>query len=138
MKALFGYIRMREATGNSRAFLYFASGFNFAAALVLVVLARVAPQLLGVDALSSSQLVYVDLAALLVVGYGIGYVLGGWDLSRFWPYVSLGALGKAGVAALVLVYYLRGHTEHLVMLLAATDAVFAVLFVRLLRAHGTA
>ena len=133
---MFGYTRMGPATGGRKTFLYVAGAFNFGAALVLVLLARFAPHLLGVDAPSASQLLYVDLTALLVVGFGIGYVLGGRDLERFWPFLSLGALGKAGVAALALIYFVSGDTGALVLLLAAGDAVFAVLFVRLLRAHA--
>jgi len=135
---MFGYTRMGPATGGRKTFLYVAGAFNFGAALILVVLARFAPHLLGVDAPSASQLLYVDLTALLVVGFGVGYVLGGRDLERFWPFLSLGALGKAGVAALALIYFVSGDTGALVMLLAAGDAVFAVLFVRLLRASQIA
>ena len=135
---MFGYTRMGPATGGRKTFLYVAGAFNFGAALVLVLLARFAPHLLGVDAPSASQLLYVDLTALLVVGFGVGYVLGGRDLERFWPFLSLGALGKAGVAALALIYFVSGDTGALVMLLAAGDAVFAVLFVRLLRASQIA
>lgn len=138
MIGLFDFARMKPATGGSRTFLYAAGAFNFVAALILVVLARLAPQLLGVDPLSSSQLIYVDLFALLVVGFGIGYALGGVDLVRFWPFISLGVVGKAGVAAIALVYFVTGNTGPLVVLLAAGDAVFAVLFVRLLRAHADA
>jgi hypothetical protein len=138
MIGLFDFARMKPATGGNRTFLFVAGAFNFAAALLLVVLARLAPQLLGVDPLSSSQLMYVDLAALLVVGFGIGYVLGGVDLARFWPFISLGVVGKAGVAAIALVYFVTGNTGLLVVLLASGDAVFAVLFVRLLRSHARA
>jgi hypothetical protein len=136
MIGLFDFTRMKPATGGNRTFLYAAGAFNFAAALILVVLSRLAPQLLGVDPLSSSQLMYVDLFALLVVGFGIGYTLGGVDLARFWPFISLGVVGKVGVAAIALVYFVTGNTGLLVVLLAAGDAVFAVLFVRLLRAHA--
>jgi hypothetical protein len=136
MSGLFGHHGMRRATAGGRAFLYFAGGYNFIAALIVVALARTAPQFLGVDPLSSSQLFYVDLVALLVVGFGIGYTLGGVDLARFWPFVSLGALCKTGVAALALAYFVTGDTGPLVILLAAGDAVFAVLFVRLLGAHA--
>jgi hypothetical protein len=133
---LFGFASMKPATGGNRTFLYVAGAFNFGAALILVTLARVAPPLLGVDAPSASQLLYVDLAALLVAGFGTGYVLAGVDLARFWPFISLGALCKAGVAALALGYFVAGRTGPPVVLLAAGDAVFAVLFVRLLRAHA--
>jgi hypothetical protein len=53
---------MRQATGGSRTFLYVAGAYNFGAALILVLLARTAPHLLGVDMLHASQLLYVDLA----------------------------------------------------------------------------
>jgi hypothetical protein len=135
---LFNFARMKPATGGDRTFLFVAGAFNFTAALILVVLARLAPQLLGVDPLSSSQLIYVDLCALLVVGFGVGYALGGADLARFWPFISLGVVGKAGVAAIALAYFATGNTGPLVLLLASGDAVFAVLFVRLLRAHAIA
>lgn len=137
MSTLFGHTAMRQATGGSRAFLYVAGAYNFGAALILVLLTRVAPQLLGVDMLHASQQLFVDLAALLIFGFGFGYVLGGVDLARFWPLIALGALCKAGVAVLAAVYFVTGNTGLLVMLLAAGDAVFAILFVRLLRMHAT-
>ena len=127
---------MRQATGGSRSFLYVAGAYNFGAALLLVLLARNAPQLLGVDALHASQLLYVDLTALLIGGFGVGYVLGGVDFARFWPYVALGALCKVGVTVLAGAYFVTGNAGPLVMLLAAGDAVFAIIFVRLLRAHA--
>lgn len=138
MNGLFGFARMSPATAGPRVFLYFAGAFNLGAALILVLLARFAPQLLGLDPPSASQLLYVDLFALLVAGFGIGYVLGGVDLPRFWPFIALGALCKAGVAALALLYFATGNTGALVLMLAAGDAAFAVLFVRLLRAHAAA
>jgi len=136
LSTLFSYQGMRQATGGSRTLLYVAGAYNFGAALILVLLARVAPQWLGIDVLHAGQLLYVDLAALLICGFGLGYVLGGADLARFWPFISLGALCKAGVALLAAVYFLNGDAAPLVMLLATGDAVFAILFVRLLRAHA--
>jgi hypothetical protein len=138
MNGLFGFAGMSPATAGNRAFLVLAGAFNFAAALIVVLLARLAPQVLGVDAPSASQLLYFDLFALVVAGFGLGYVLGGTDLTRFWPFIALGAVCKAGVATLVLAYFLTGSTGPLVLMLAALDAVFAVLFVRLLRAHAAA
>ena len=58
------------------------------------------------------------------------------DLARFWPYIALGALCKAGVAVLAGAYFVTGNAGPLVMLLAAGDAVFALFFIRVLRAHA--
>jgi hypothetical protein len=45
-------------------------------------------------------------------------------------------IGKAGVVAITFLYFVTGNAGPLVALLASGDAVFAVLFVRLLRAHA--
>jgi hypothetical protein len=133
---LFNYTRMKPAIGGSKNFLYFAGVFNFVAALILVVLARLAPDVIGLDPVTRSQMLFVDLSAWLVVGFGIGYVLGGFDLARFWPFIALGAVGKAGVVLLVTPYFLLGATGPLIALLVVGDGIFAFLFVRLLRAHA--
>jgi hypothetical protein len=132
---LFNYTRMKPAIGGSKNFLYFAGVFNFVAALILVVLARLAPDVIGLDPVTRSQMLFVDLSAWLV-GFGIGYVLGGFDLTRFWPFIALGAVGKAGVVLLVTPYFLLGATGPLIALLVVGDGIFAFLFVRLLRAHA--
>ena len=135
---LFGYDRVRPATRTARALLYVAAAFNVVAAVLVVALARTAPQVLGIEPLYAGQLLYLDLSALLIAGFGAGYALAGRDLARFWPFVALGAACKCGVAALALAYFLTGQAGLLVMSLATGDGFFAVLFVRLLRQHGAA
>lgn len=134
---LFDIRGMRPATAAQRGFLYLAAAFNFVAGVLVVLLARAAPQWLGVDPLSGSQLFYVDLFAWLVVVFGLAYALGGRDLTRFWPFITMGAVGKAGVTALALAYFATGRTGPLVMMLATCDAIFAVVFVRILRAQSS-
>ena len=133
---LFDFREMQPATAGQRAFLYAAGGFNLVAAAVLLLLSRGAPQWLGVEPPAVSQQFYVDLFAWLVVAFGVGYALGGRDLARFWPFIAMGAVGKAGVAALALAYFVTGATGLLVMALATCDAIFAVVFVRILRAQS--
>ena len=133
---LFDFRGMRPATASQRAFFYLAGGFNLVAAAAVVLLARMAPQWLGVEPPAVSQQFYVDLFAWLVVAFGVGYALGGRDLPRFWPFIAMGAVGKAGVAALALAYFVAGATGPLVMTLATCDAIFAVVFVRILRAQS--
>lgn len=135
---LFGYDRVRPATRTARALLYVAAAFNVVAAVLVVALARTAPQVLGIEPLYAGQLLYLDLSALLIAGFGAGYALAGRDLARFWPFVALGAACKCGVVALALAYFLTGQAGLLVMSLATGDGFFAVLFVRLLRQHGAA
>jgi hypothetical protein len=135
---LFGYQHLRHATPSARALLNVAAAFNITAAVLVVALARNAPQVLGIEPPQMGQLLYVDLAALLIAGFGVGYALAGRDLVRFWPFVALGTACKCGVAALALDYFLTGQAGLLVMALASGDALFAVLFVRLLRQHGAA
>lgn len=133
---MFDFQGMRPATGGQRTFFYVAAIFNLVAAAVLVLLARTAPHLLGLSPPDVSQLFYVDLFAWLVLAFGLGYALGGRDLPRFWPYIAMGSLGKAGVAALALAYFVAGGTGPLVMALASGDAIFAILFARILRAQS--
>jgi hypothetical protein len=135
---LFGFDRVRPATPTARALLYVAAAFNVVAAVLVVALARTAPRVLGIEPLYAGQLLYLDLSVLLIAGFGAGYALAGRDLARFWPFVALGAACKCGVAVLALAYFLTGQAGLLVMLMAAGDALFAVLFVRLLRQHGDA
>jgi hypothetical protein len=132
----FDYARMRPATPSARALLYVAAAFNVGAALLVVALARKAPQVLGIEPLQAAQRLYPDLSALLITGFGAGYALAGRDLTRFWPLVALGAACKCGVTVLALAYVLAGQAGALVMSLASGDALFAMLFVRLLRRHG--
>jgi hypothetical protein len=133
---LFGYTRMHPATAGSRSFLYFAAAFNFGGAALLATLARMAPEMLGMGAPPPGALLFVDLAAVLIAVFGVGYALGGRDLVRLWPCVALGALSKAGVAVLVVACALGGEVAPLFLAVAVADATFAVLFIRLLRSHA--
>ena len=132
---MFGFSGMRPATAGQRRLLYVAAAFNFVAGVLVVLLARAAPQWLGVDPFSGSQLFYVDLFAWLVLAFGLAYALGGYDLPRFWPCIAMGVFGKVGVAALALAYFLADRTGPLVMMLASGDAIFAVVFARILSAQ---
>lgn len=134
----FGYERMRPASRPARALLYTAAAFNVGAAVLVAALAREAPHVLGIEPLRAGQWLYLDLSALLIVGFGAGYALAGRDLARFWPFVALGTVCKCGVAVLALAYFFAGQAGLVVMTLASGDGVFAVLFVRLLSRHGAA
>lgn len=127
---------MQPATRGNRIFLYVAGLFNLVVGLMIVVLARSAPDWLGLEVTSTSQLLYVDLFAVVIIGFGAGYALGGRDLARFWPFVALGALAKAAVVLVVFPYVLSGHASPLTAVLASGDAIYVLMFVRLLRARA--
>jgi len=124
---------VQPAGSGIRAFLYVAASFNFVAAALVVVLVRVAPHAHGLEPMRGGQLFYADLVALLVAGFGVGYALAGRDLARYWTFLALGAALKSGVALLVLAYFAAGQSALLIVLLAAGDFCFAVLFVLILR-----
>jgi len=134
---LFIYSKMSPATPSQRRLLYAGGIFNLAAAASLALLARLSPHWLGLDPLVASQLAYVDLFAALVLAFGWGYALGGFDLLRFWPFVAMGVLAKGMVVALILGNFALGHAAVLPALLACCDALFACLFYRLLRQQGS-
>jgi hypothetical protein len=133
---LFDYAGMHAAGNGSKLFLYAAGGFNVFAALSLLVLSRLAPGLLGLDPMSLSQFIYVDLFSAAVLAFAVGYALAGCDLPRFWPLVAMGTMIKAMVALIAWTYFVLDATGALPALLASGDALFAVFFYRLLRAHA--
>lgn len=124
-----------DAGRGGRRLMYVAAAFNFGAALTLPLLARHAPQVLALDPMTASQLVFVDLFAALVAAFGIGYALGGIDLARFWPLVALGVVGKGFVVVVAGGWYFAGALGTLPALLAVGDGVFAALFHSLLRSR---
>jgi hypothetical protein len=124
---------VRDTPATTRRLLYVAAAFNLAAVPIIVVGARYAPALLGLDPTSARQRLYVDLFAWLIACFGFAYGLAARDLPRFWPLVALGALAKAGVVVLAFAYFLTGHASVLVALLATGDAVFTGAFVQALR-----
>jgi len=128
--------KMAPADPASKKLLYLAAAFNLLAGLLVLLFVHQAPALVGLQISDASQLMYVDLVAWLVTCFGLGYALGGYDLQRFWPFIAMGALGKLGVVALVIGYFACGHAGLLVALLSLGDLLFAILFVRLLRAHA--
>ncbi|MCM2310663.1 MAG: hypothetical protein NDI84_04590 [Steroidobacteraceae bacterium] len=134
---LLGYTGMRPAGARTRALLYVAAAFNLVTAPLIVALARLAPQSLGVGAVQGVSLLFVDLAALLIAGFGWGYALAGRNLPVYWPMLAIGAVLKAGVVLVAFGHYAAGSAGPLVALLAAGDAVFALLFVGVLRRHGS-
>jgi len=135
---LFTYRAMRPADEAGRRMLYVAGAFNFIAGLGVAALVRIAPGLIGLTPPAPSQLMFIDLFIGLVVSFGVGYTLAARDLTRFWPYVALGAPAKAIVVMVTFVHFAFGDIGPLFPALVCGDAIFAVLFYRVLARHAAA
>jgi hypothetical protein len=133
---IFQHTGMRPATPGTQRMLAIAALFNFFAAGVIVFLSRIAPQMIGLEAPSASQQMFVDLTAASVFCFGLGYGLGGRNLPIFWPFVALGILGKSAFVLIVAVNFFAGATGWLPLALVMCDAAFAVLFFQALNAHS--
>jgi hypothetical protein len=118
--------------------------FGIAAAANLLVAASMSlgqrwfAALLGLDPITGTNIVLVDLAAVLIAAFGYGYVGIALDPVRFRPLIALGAWGKLAAVATVLVGALS--IPHLWRLLAliSGDGPFAVLFLDYLRRTAVA
>ena len=83
---------------------------------------------LGLDPITGTNVVLVDLAAVLIAGFGYGYARIALDPVRYRPLIAVGALGKTAAVATVFAGALT--TTHLWRLtgLIGGDLVFAALF----------
>lgn len=75
---------------------------------------------------------YPQMAAALVATFGLGYHLVARNVTRNHGIVVIGAIGKTGLFALFLAYYLAGRLPVLPLVIVFGDLVFAALFVRFL------
>lgn len=123
---------MTQTSPRIRRFFYISGVFNFVAVGLILIMVRVAPQVFGVVPLQGSQLLFVDLFGLLAAGFGLGYVLAGYQPWKYWPFILLGALCKLGVFAIVAAYFSRNDAGVIMLVLASGDGLFAVLFLYLL------
>jgi len=113
--------------------------FGVAAAANLLVAASMSlgqrwfVALLGLDPIAGTNVVLVDLAAVLIAAFGYGYARIALDPVRFRPLIALGAWGKLAAVATVLFGALT--VPHLWRLLAliSGDVAFALLFLDYLR-----
>ena len=103
--------------GGSRALLYVAGAFNFGAAL--------APRAAGATGArrcwasmrrAPASCCMSTSAPCWSPAFGIGYVLGGADLARFWPFIAHGSRRQGGVSLhSALAYFVTGNTGPLVI-----------------------
>jgi hypothetical protein len=108
--------------------------FGVAAAANLLVAAAMSVgqgwfvAVLALDPITGTNVVLVDLAAVLIAGFGYGYARIALDPARFRPLIGVGALGKAAAVATVVAGALAiPHLWRLAGLIGG-DLVFAALF----------
>lgn len=89
-----------------RTFFVAAGIFNFAAGLPLLIIPDVMLSTLGVAA--PEDLLFHRMAGLLIVCFGVIYVLIGREPTRYRPLAWLGIAGKAGVVVLFTQAWIAG------------------------------
>ncbi len=113
--------------------------FGIAAAANLLVAASMSlgqrwfVALLGLDPITGTNVVLVDLAAVLIAAFGYGYPRIALDPVRFRPLMALGAWGKLAAVATVLAGALAVPHLWRLFALVSGDVVFALLFLDYLR-----
>ena len=89
-------------------------------------------ELLGVLPAPTEPL-FVQLFAWLVIVFGVGYFWVSRDASGNVPIIKLGLLGKASVVLVCLAATVMSTVSWQVLILAAGDLLYAILFWRALR-----
>ncbi len=111
--------------------LVVASFFNWGAGGSLLLAPKFFLTLLQVEPFTEIFL-FVRLAGLLVVGFGVGYWVAAGDLERNRSWIEIGAAAKLGVVLLCGVYAVLQPQLLPIFLLTLADLFFAILFARLL------
>jgi hypothetical protein len=117
----------------ARTLFSIAAGFNFAMAASLLFLRNQFLPILQLDAVTGTNLVFVDVAAALIASYGGAYVCVARDAHTYRVYIPLGVVGKLMVVAFVCWPWLPGEVSWRLPALASSDLVFASLFADYLR-----
>ena len=88
---------------------------------------------LRLDPIVGTNVVLVDLAAVLIGAFGYGYARIAFDPARYRPLIAIGAWGKLAAVATVLLGAIIGPHLWRLFALVSGDVVFAVLFLDYLR-----
>jgi hypothetical protein len=113
--------------------------FGIAAAANLLVAASMSlgqawfVAVLALDPVSGTNVVLVDLAAVLIAFFGYGYARVALDPARYRPLIAVGAWGKLAAVATVLVGALTAPHLWRLFALVSGDVAFAALFLDYLR-----
>ena len=121
--------------GVMRAMFLSGAVFNWLVGLGLLFDAGLLFELFSVSPTPTEPL-FVHLFAWLVIVFGVGYYWISRDPPGNVPIIRLGMLGKASVVLVCLAAVVMGTASWQLMILAAADLVYAILFWRAMRALG--
>jgi hypothetical protein len=112
--------------------LYSAAVFNWLACLILLPSTGISSALGFTPLMTNGPFDHFALLAIALFGYG--YWMAAGDPVGNRGIILLGAIGKVGVVAILFGHhFLVGDVNLRLALLALGDALYAVLFIRLLR-----
>lgn len=118
---------------SQRGIFFTAALFNWSVAGGLMLAMPLVESLLGLDPVTVGSKVFVDLFAVLVIAFGVAYLMLAIDFHRYRPFAALGIGAKLAVVAAVLWHYLAGHIGWPLLALSGGDLIYAGLFMALLR-----
>lgn len=120
---------------NSNPKLFFSAAmFNWFVALVFLFSYQSAFKLLGITPIPDNP-IYLHLFAILVAMFGWAYYQAGKDFTANRNLIELGTIAKIVVFLLPFGYFLVGLISWQLPLLASVDLLYALLFIRALKAQ---
>jgi hypothetical protein len=117
----------------ARGLFGLAAVANLAVACVFLFAKAPLVALLGLDPITGTNLVFVNLAAVLIAAFGYGYARIAADPVVFRPLIHLGAAGKLAAVAVAAIGALQNPHALRLAILIGGDAIFAALFLDYLR-----
>jgi hypothetical protein len=120
-------------TRYARCLFGVAAAANLLVALAMSLGQRWFVAILALDPITGTNVILVDLAAVLIGGFGYGYARIALDPEQFRPLIRVGALGKLAAVATVLAGALTMPHLWRLFVLIGGDLVFAALFADYLR-----
>lgn len=120
---------------NSNQKLFFSAAiFNWLVALVFLFFYQSVFKLLGFTPIPDNP-IYLHLFAILVAMFGWAYYKASTDFIANRNLIELGAIAKIAIFLLCLGYFFMGLTSWQLPLLASGDLLYALLFIRALKAQ---
>lgn len=121
---------------HQRSFFISAALFNGVIAGSLILAMPLVQWLLKLEPVAPSAKVFVDLFAVLVIAFGVGYWKLAFDFQQYRLFAVCGAWAKLAVVAVILWHFLLGHIDWPLLALSSGDLLYALAFFALLRSNG--